>query len=134
MKPQGFSYKIPIQINKSREPARQQPTELRHFHALLDAHNKSPRSLRNALWAALTTALDDEEHAPLANPDEREKKQFRALQEAVAQQAKLLNIPEGTLASRRLLEHLQDAGGWTGALSGWRKQVLESTLSPLLEH
>jgi ribonuclease D len=114
--------------------ARQQPADLHSFHALLDANSKSPRSLRNALWTALTTPLADEEAAPLALGEQRDKKQLRALQDAVTQLAKQLNIPEGTLASRRLLEQLQDGNGWTGTLGGWRKHVLEATLTPLLEH
>jgi ribonuclease D len=31
-----------------------------------------------------------------------------------------------------LLEALQDGGGWTGPLAGWRRTVLETRLGPLL--
>ena len=43
-----------------------------------------------------------------------------------------LQVPEGLLASRRVLEALQDGGGWTGALAGWRRALLEPRLAPLL--
>lgn len=112
--------------------ARQNPSDKRTFHTLLDASPKAPRSLRDALWLALTTPLSDEQQAPLVRGDDRDKKQLRALQDAVAQIASELQIPEGVLASRKLLESLQDGNGWTDALSGWRKTVLEARLSPLL--
>lgn len=112
--------------------ARQIPTDRNALQALLDATPKAPRSLRDALWHALTTPLHDEEQAPLARGDERDKKQLRALQEAVAAIASDLQIPEGVLASRRLLESLQDSGSWTGPLAGWRRVLLEPRLSPLL--
>ncbi len=112
--------------------ARTPPPDAHALHTMLDATPKAPRSLRDALWQALTTPLDDEADAPLASGDERDKKQLRALQEAVAALADELQIPAGTLASRRLLEGLQDGHGWVGALSGWRRQLLEPRLQPLL--
>ena len=33
---------------------------------------------------------------------------------------------------RRVLEALQDGGGWNGALGGWRRRLLEARLAPLL--
>ena len=102
------------------------------FDAMLDASPKSPRSLRTPLWEALTTPLPDEANAPLARGDDRDKKQLRALQEAVAAVAAEQQLPEGLLASRRLLEGLQDGGGWVGPLSGWRRALLEPRLAPLL--
>ncbi|WP_240127097.1 ribonuclease D [Thermomonas alba] len=112
--------------------ARQAPADPQALQALLDAAPKAPRGLRDALWQALTTPLADEAEAPLARGEERDKRQLRALQEAVAALAAELDLPEGVLASRRLLETLQDGGGWTGALAGWRRALLEPRLAPLL--
>lgn len=112
--------------------ARHHPTDQRSFQTLLDAAAKSPRGLRDAVWEALTTPLPDEADAPLARGDDRDKKQLRALQDAVAATAADLQLPEGVLASRRVLEGLQDGNGWTGPLAGWRRAVLEPRLSPLL--
>lgn len=112
--------------------ARQNPADRYGLNTLLDAAPKSPRSLRDALWQALSTPLSDEQDAPLVRGEERDKKQLRALQDAVAGVAATLAIPEGTLASRRLLEGLQDGNGWTGQLAGWRQQVLQPHLAPLL--
>ena len=43
-----------------------------------------------------------------------------------------LQLPEGVLASRRMLEPLLDGGDWSGALAGWRRTLLEPRLAPLL--
>lgn len=112
--------------------ARQKLDSRLRFDALLDGFPKAPRSLRTPLWEALTTPLPDEAQAPAVRGDDRDKKQLRALQDAVAAVAAELGLPEGVLASRRLLEGLQDGNGWTGPLAGWRRGVLEPRLSPLL--
>ncbi len=112
--------------------ARRAPADLASLQSLLDATPKSPRSLAEAIFHALSTPLPDEAGAPLARGDDRDKKQLRALQDAVAAAAAELGLPEGLLASRRLLETLQDGGGWSGALAGWRRAILEPRLAPLL--
>ena len=114
--------------------ARQNPPDKRSCDALLDAAPKSPRSLREALWQALSTPLADESDAPPVRGDDRNKPQLRAMQAAVANIAAELGVPEGVLASRRVLEGLQDGGGWSGVLVGWRRQLLEPKLAPLLGH
>ena len=76
--------------------------------------------------------MADEDDAPLARGDDRDKKQLRAMQEAVLATAGELGVPEGLLASRKLLEALQDGGSWTGPLAGWRRQALEARIAPLL--
>ena len=112
--------------------ARANPADPAALQAQLDATPKAPRSLRDPMWQALSTPLADEEEAPLARGDDRDKKQLRAMQDAVLTIAGELNMPEGLLASRKLLEALQDGGGWTGPLAGWRRGVLEARLQPLL--
>ena len=112
--------------------ARTPPADRAALQATLDATPKSPRNLADALWQALSTPLGDEAEAPMARGDERDKKQLRALQDAVAAIAAGLGLPEGLLASRKLLEGLQDGGGWRGPLAGWRRGVLEPALAPLL--
>ena len=113
--------------------ARANPADPRAMQAQLDAAPKAPRSLRDALWQALSTPLADEADAPLARGDDRDKQQLRAMQDAVAATAAELGLPEGVLASRRVLEALQDGGGWNGTLGGWRREVLEARLAPLLQ-
>ena len=53
------------------------------------------------------------------------------MQEAVAQRATALNIPEGLLASRKHLEVLLE-GHWPNALEGWRREQLEPLITPLM--
>jgi ribonuclease D len=112
--------------------ARANPGDRRALDALLDAAPKAPRGLRDVLWQALTTPLDDEAEAPPVRGDDRDKQQLRAMQNAVAGIATELGLPEGLLASRRLLEGLQDGSDWTGPLAGWRRPLLEPALSALL--
>jgi ribonuclease D len=113
--------------------ARQNPPDFRACATLLDAAPKSPRSLRESLWDALTTPLEDEAEAPKQRGDDRNKAQLRAMQQAVTDIALASGIPDTVLASRRLLESLQDGQGWEGALAGWRRRLLEPTLAPLLK-
>lgn len=112
--------------------ARANPRDLSTLRSVLDATPKSPRSLAEAIFDALATPLADEADAPPVRGDERDKTQLRKLQEIVALRTSELGLADGILASRRLLEGLQDGGGWTGALGGWRRLVLEHSLSPLL--
>lgn len=112
--------------------ARQNPADAQAMRSLLEATPKAPRSLCDALLQALTTPLADEADAPLACGDDRDKKQLRAMQDTVATLAAELGLPDGLLASRKWLEALQDGQDWPGALSGWRRSVLEPRLESLL--
>lgn len=113
--------------------ARRNPADRSACDALLDAAPKAPRGLREALWHALAAPLPDETAAPLAKDDESDRKRLRALQEAVATLAAELQLPEGVLASRRMLEPLLNGAGWTGSMAGWRRRLLEPRLAPLLD-
>ena len=113
--------------------ARANPADPAALQAQLDATPKAPKSLRDPIWQALTTPLADEDEAPLARGEDRDKKQLRTMQDAVLAVAGELGVPEGVLASRKLLEALQDGGGWSGPLAGWRRGVLEARLQALLE-
>ena len=112
--------------------ARKAPADLPALQSLFEATPKSPRNLAEAIFDALTAPLPDEGTAPLARGDDRNKQQLRAMQDAVAAAASELGLPEGLLASRKLLEALQDGAGWNGALAGWRRDILEPRLTPLL--
>jgi ribonuclease D len=112
--------------------ARAAPADAAALQARLDATPKAPKSLGAAMWQALATPLEDEDDAPLARGDDRDKKQLRAMQETVLAIAGELGVPEGLLASRKVLEALQDGSGWSGTLAGWRRGVLEARLSRLL--
>ena len=99
----------------------------------LEAHPKAPRKLGDAIWQALTTPLEDEAQAPLArNASSEDKIALKRLQDAVSARSAELGLPDGVLASRRYLEALQESGDWPAALAGWRREVLEPVLAPLL--
>ncbi len=112
--------------------ARANPGDLLGLQTVFDATPKAPRSLTEAIFDALVTPLADEAASPSVRGDERDKTQLRKLQDAVALRTSELGLSDGILASRRLLEGLQDGGGWTGALAGWRRHALEAQLTPLL--
>ncbi|GAB3726879.1 hypothetical protein GCM10028862_02710 [Luteimonas pelagia] len=66
-----------------------------------------------------------------------DKATLRAMQDAVAQRTQALGLPDGVLASRRLLQAMLDRAArgldpWPGALDGWRRAELEPVLAPLL--
>jgi len=113
--------------------ARSAPDQYNTFIAILDRSPKAPRKFRTELWEEVTRPLTDIEMAipPIKNADSIDKHKLRAMQEAVAQHAAALNIPEGLLASRKHLEVLLE-GHWPAALEGWRREQLEPFIAPLM--
>jgi len=117
--------------------ARKPPADRATLQRQLEATPKSPRALGDAIWAALDTPLPDEAAAPLARADDPDKARMRGLQDAVSALSAELGLPDGVLASRRWLQALLDAradgvADWPGPLSGWRRELLEPRLAPLL--
>lgn len=110
------------------------PVDRRSFDALLDGMPRAPRRRRSELWELVTAPLSAEEQdIPLASqPDPALKPVLRKAQDAVAKVAATLDIPEGLLASKRHLEALLVERTWPDHLSGWRRTLLEPTLTPLL--
>ena len=111
--------------------ARGNPADQAALKALFDRHPKAPRKLLAEVWMALGTALADEVEAPSIRTEERDKRAVRRLQDAVATRSAELGMPDGVLASRRRLEALLDDHDWT-ALGGWRRELLQPVLAPLL--
>ena len=119
--------------------ARRPPADRNALQQQLESTPKAPRTLGDAIWQALDTPLDDEDVAPLARADDRDKALMRKLQDAVAALGAELGLPDGMLASRRWLQLLVDAWAegrrddWPGPLAGWRRGLLEPRLAPLLD-
>ncbi|ODS64884.1 MAG: ribonuclease D [Arenimonas sp. SCN 70-307] len=113
--------------------ARRPPRSLSEFHATLDRHPKAPRKARGELWDTLSAPLSPGElELPLLGADEPDKARTKALQQAVATLAAELDLPDGLLCSRKHLEALLAGRGWPAALEGWRRELLEPRLAPLL--
>lgn len=112
--------------------AREAPSGPEELRVILDRHPKAPHRLAARILEALSTPLPDEDEAPMARGDDRDRQVLRRLQAAVAARSAELGLPDGVLASRRWLEALMDGGDWPGALSGWRRRQLEPALAPLL--
>ncbi len=112
--------------------AREAPDSPGALQAIFDRHPKAPSKLAGKVWDALDNRLPDEEDAPLARADDRDKRTLRQLQDTVAARSAELGLPDGVLASRRWLEALLDDGDWPGLLGGWRRRQLEPVLSSLL--
>ena len=128
-KPRSWILDNELATNLARTP----PGDRAQLQTQLEAHPKAPRKLGDAIWQALATPLEDEAQAPLArNASNEDKNALKRLQDAVSARSAELGLPDGILASRRYLESLQENGIWPTALSGWRREVLEPTLAPLL--
>ena len=113
--------------------ARRPPADPGDFAALLDRHPKAPRKSRGELFTLVSAPLTAEERElPLARPESYDKQSLKAMQEAVAAEAQARGLPEGVLCARRHLESLLEGRGWPEALSGWRRELLEPVLGPLL--
>jgi ribonuclease D len=113
--------------------ARRPPPDAGEFNATLDRHPKAPRKSRGQLWDVLSAPLTDADRAiPLVSAETLDKQKVRALQDAVLAVAQAHELPEGLLCARKHLEALLDGRGWPDALAGWRRELLEPALSPLL--
>ena len=113
--------------------ARRPPRDFNEFNAVLDRHPKAPRKSRNELFERLSAPVTDEERGiPLLKPESYDKQTLKAMQEAVIAVAQAHGLPEGLLCARRHLESLLEGRGWPDAVAGWRRDLLEPALSPLI--
>lgn len=113
--------------------ARRPPADQGDFNAVLDRHPKAPRKSRGALYDVVNAPLSDTDRAiPLLKADSLDKQKVRAMQDAVAAVAQSQGLPEGLLCARRHLEALLEGRGWPAALAGWRRELLEPALAPLI--
>lgn len=113
--------------------AQHPPTDPAALQAMLETTPKAPRKLGQAIWQALTTPLADEADAPPIQVQDLDRQALRQLQHAVATLSAELELPASVLAPRRWLEKLlDDDSRWPDALAGWRRQLLEPRLRPIL--
>jgi ribonuclease D len=113
--------------------ARVPPVDEAALGRLFDQFPKAPRKLAGAVWQALNTPLADEAEAPRILPaTDTNKQALKKLQDAVAECSRELDLPDGVLASRKHLESYLERRTWPAPLAGWRQQVLEPKLQPLL--
>jgi len=99
------------------------------FDRLLDSHPRSPRRHRDALWDLLADPGPPPDPMPLANAQSvASREQIRLWQDAVKARSEQLGLPDGVLASRRLLEALLERGIWPEDTSDWRRTVLDPLL------
>jgi ribonuclease D len=128
-RPKGWILDNELAVALSRRP----PDDFHRFQQLLDSSPKSPRKSRAELWALIESPLSDAERSiPIVRSEQLDKQRLKALQEAVATLAQSLNLPEGLLCARKHLETLLEGRGWPDALLGWRRELLEPALAPLL--
>ena len=113
--------------------ARRPPRDFTDFNATLDRHPKAPRKSRGELWDRLSAPITAEERGiPLLKPESYDKQTLKAMQEAVIAVAQAHGLPEGLLCARKHLEALLEGRGWPEAVNGWRRELLEPVLSPLI--
>ncbi len=104
-----------------------------HFDQVLDSHPKAPRKLRDSLWEVLADPAPVPADFPLASVEGPEQRnQLRRLQAAIKDASERMDLPEGVLASRRLLEARMRHGRWPADTTAWRLTILEPLLAPLL--
>lgn len=98
------------------------------------------RALRSAqraeLFDVLRTLASEEELADLAPilpaPQGEAKATLAAMKQAADALALQLDLPAGLLCPRRALEEYVVTRVWPESLAGWRHELLESALAPLL--
>ena len=91
---------------------------------------------RAELLELLSSPVTDAERAEtapiLAAPSGAAKSAVNAMKEVVDAIALKLDVPSGLLCARRLLEEYAVTREWPEGLQGWRREVLEPELAPLL--
>lgn len=125
-KPRGWILDNPLVI----QLIEQRPGTREQFDTMLNGIRGAPSKNREGLWCALSEPLSDEDRAaPLAlQTDSLDRSKVKQLQQAVAQVASTLDIPESVLATRRQLEELLASHQWPSALEGWRRPLLEPAI------
>ena len=114
--------------------AKQPPATPAVLQQVLERHPKAPKKLADALWQALVTPLDDEADMPLATDNsDRLRAPLKRLQQAVAAHSAELGLPDGLLASRKMLEAWLVEGQPPAGLTAWRREELVPRLTPLLD-
>ena len=110
--------------------ARIDPVDRDAVSALLARTPKAPQSLADAITHALSTPVADEAGMPLVIDDRnRDRRQLQALQAAVAKRSGELGLPDGVLASRRILQAWQDTDAWPDTVSAWRRRELDALVA-----
>ena len=113
--------------------ARQPPADIEALTKAIERFPKGPRKLVPQIWAALTTALPDEDQAPTAvAATDTNKQLLKRLQELVAARSAELGLPDGLLASRKHLEAMLETRQWSPALGQWRHAQLGDGVNALL--
>lgn len=113
--------------------AKHPPASLADMETLFERQPKSPKKLSAAIWQALTTPMDDEADFPVAvDNTEQMRAPLKRLQKAVADRSAELGLPDGLLASRKVLEAWIEAGKPPAGLTAWRRVELENRLQDLL--
>lgn len=114
--------------------AKQPPADPAALQAVLERHPKAPKKLADALWQAVSTPLPDEASMPLAvDNSDRLRAPLKRLQQAVAARSAELGLPDGLLASRKVLEAWIENGQPPASLTPWRLQELTPLVTPLLD-
>lgn len=112
------------------ELARIDPVDRETVSAVLARTPKAPQALADAITQALSTAVADEAGMPLVIDDRnRDRRQLQALQTAVTKRSGELGLPDGVLASRRILQAWQDMGAWPETVSTWRRRELDALVA-----
>jgi ribonuclease D len=101
---------------------------------------KGQRALRGpqraellVLLGAAATSEEIDSLAPIpAAPKGEAKRAVDAMRVAVQAEATRLDLPPGLLCPRRLIEEFAVTRVWPEGLGGWRADVLEAKLTPLL--
>lgn len=106
-----------------------EPGSRAQFDARFDAHLRAPRRLREQLWQVLAEPLPVPASFPLAREQtSAERGTLRRWQALVRHESARLQLADGVLASRRVLQARLTTGQWPPELTPWRRALL----SPLI--
>jgi ribonuclease D len=116
--------------------AQQPPADAQQLFERVKGQRALRGPQRNALLAILQATATPEELVTLAPtaaaPKGEEKRSVDAMRARVQSLADELDLPTGLLCPRRLIEEFAVTRIWPDGLQGWRANVLQAELTPLL--
>lgn len=123
-----------IDNETARNLAQAPPGNKTAHDRVIAASNRVAKTAGPALWESLQSVQPNQEDAWLAKVgnEKQDRQRLKCLQDAVAKEAERLDLPAGLLMSRKRLESLLDRRSWPAEVGGWRRDLLQPVLLPLV--
>src|SRR5699024_2704522 len=122
--------------NHALDLARQPPRDMDQLMQATRGQRALRGPIRRDLLDTLQRPVDADELAATVpvpgRPDLQAKQALQAMKQCVDRQAGKLDLPAGLLCPRKALDAYIATRQWPAGLEGWRRELLQAHLEPLL--